>query len=631
MTSLKGLHWLPEMADWRERLKAFASGSGDVATAVALANARLDFVRTNGLDAWVRKRYAAPPAAWATRAVRIALLGSSTLTHLHSGVRVAGLRRQIWIDTHEGDFGQYMQELMDPASSVHAFKPTAVLFAFDARHVTQGLEVGMDAVAAADLITGVLARIRQAWTLAREAFGCPILQQTVLNVFDPCLGENEHRLPGSRRRAVTLLNEGLRRHADEAGVDLVAVDQWAAVDGLHTWHDPALWHRSKQDISPVAAPVWGDLVGRVLAAQQGKSFKALVLDLDNTLWGGVIGDDGLEGIVLGQGSALGEGFVAVQEYARHLSRRGIILAVASKNDLANALEPFERHPEMLLRRTDIAAFRADWNDKAANLRAIAQDLNIGLDALVFLDDNPFERTLVRQELPMVAVPEVPDDPAWVPGVLAAAGYFEATSLTDEDRDRAAQYQSNRERESLKAGSTNLEEYLRSLDMRLIWRRFDDVGLQRTVQLINKTNQFNLTTRRYTEEEVLAVMRDPDAFGLQLRLLDRFGDNGIIAIVIGRLRQEGDLEIDTWLMSCRVLGRQVEPTTLALVAGEARRLGARRLIGSYRPTPKNGMVKDHYERLGFHVFERAADGTSRAALDLETFAAADTFIHIEAGA
>jgi FkbH-like protein len=631
MSAASGLHWLPDDPNWRANLKSFVAGEGGIDAAVALANGRLDFVRTNALDAQVRRRFSTPPAGLPSKPLRLAVLGSSTLAHLHAALRIGALRRGIWVDTYENDYGQYLQELLDPASALHEFGPTAVLFAFDARHVTQGLHAGLDAAAADELIAQSFARIRQAWTLARAAFACPILQQTLVNVFPRSLGNNEHRLPGSRHMAVQHLNEMMRAEADAAGVDLIAVDSQVMTYGLSAWHDAALWHRSKQEVSPVAAPVWGDLVARVLAARQGRSFKALVLDLDNTLWGGVIGDDGLDGIVLGQGSALGEGFVAVQEYAQELSRRGIILAVASKNDEANALEPFEKHPEMVLRRGDIAAFRADWNDKAGNLRAIAAELNIGLDSLVFLDDNPFERTLVRKELPMVAVPEVPDDPALVPQVLAAAGYFEGVAVTSEDRERTEQYQSNRRRDQLKATVTNLDEYLESLQMRMLWRPFDKLGLQRTVQLINKTNQFNLTTRRYAEEDVLALIDEPHAFGLQLRLVDRFGDNGIIGIVIGRSAAErAELTIDTWLMSCRVLGRQVEPTTLNLIADQARRLGAQRLIGEYIPTPKNAMVKDHYEKLGFTVMSRGADGSSRAQLDLSSFKAPETFIHVAEG-
>jgi FkbH-like protein len=391
-----------------------------------------------------------------------------------------------------------------------------------------------------------------------------------------------------------------------------------------------LWHSSKQEVAPAAAPVYGDLVGRLLAAKQGLSAKCLVLDLDNTLWGGVIGDDGLEGIVLGQGSATGEAYVAVQEYAREQARRGVILAVCSKNDEAIAREPFEKHPDMVLKISDIACFVANWQDKAANLRHIAERLNIGIDSLVFLDDNPFERTLIRQELPMVAVPEVSEDAALYPYTLADAGYFESTMVTDEDRERSAQSQGNTQRETLRESSTDMDSYLRSLEMTLIWRRFDQIGLQRTVQLINKTNQFNLMTRRYTDIDVQEIMNDPNAVGLQLRLTDRFGDNGIIGIVIGRLQDDGQMLIDTWLMSCRVLGRQVEQATLNLLVATAKSLGAHSLIGEYRPTPKNKMVEAHYQKLGFEMLKDQSDGTSRSVLDFCRFSATPTFITVIEG-
>ena len=526
------LHWLPTVSDWRPRLRAF-TGSPSWDTAVALANARLSFVLVTALDEAVRRAFLQPPADLQTRPVRLAVLGSATLTHLLPAIRVAGLRRGLWVETYENEFGQYQQELSDPGSGLHAFNPTAVLLSLDAYHLTAGVTAGMDSEAADAALTEIKDRIREIWHLARQAFRCPVLHQAALPVHLPVLGNNEHRLPGSRLRFAARLNEALRAMAEEEGVDILAVDDRAARDGVAKWHDTALWHRSKQEISPIAAPLYGDLVGRWLAAKQGRSFKCLVMDLDNTMWGGVIGDDGLEGIVLGQGSALGEAYVAFQDYAREQARRGVILAVCSKNDEANALEPFEKHPDMVLKRADIASFVANWSNKADNIRAIAQELNIGLDALVFIDDNPFERNLIRQELPMVAVPEVSDDPTGYPVALADAGYFEGLSVTEEDRERTSQYQGNKARDALKAAVTDLPSYLRGLEMQLVWKRFDRVGLQRIVQLINKSNQFNLTTRRYTEEDVIAVMADPDAFGLQLRLLDRFGDNGIIAIIIGR--------------------------------------------------------------------------------------------------
>jgi FkbH-like protein len=625
------LHWLPTIPDWRQRLRILPA---DLATAwdnaVALANARLNFVLTNALDETLRRVLPAGPERLVTKKVRLAVIGSSTLTHLLAGIRTAGLRRGIWIDTYENEYGQYLQELSDADSALHEFKPTAILVALDAYHLTAGITAGMDAATADAALTEMQDRITKVWRLARDGFRCPILQQTALPVHLPVLGNNEHRLPGSRAWFVTRLNATIRTMAEQEGVDILAIDDRAVRDGIGRWHDAALWHRSKQEVSPTAGPLYGDLVGRWLAAKQGRSFKCLVLDLDNTIWGGVIGDDGLEGIALGQGSPLGEAYTAFQEYARELSRRGVILAVCSKNDEATALEPFEKHPDMVLKRGDIASFVANWSNKADNIRAIAQELNIGLDSLCFIDDNPFERNLVRQELPMVAVPEVSDDPTGYPVALADAGYFEGLSVTDEDRERTSQYQGNKARDALKAAVTDLPSYLRGLEMTLVWKGFDKIGLQRIVQLINKSNQFNLTTRRYTDEDIIAVMADPDAFGLQLRLTDRFGDNGIIAIIIGRLLANGDLYVDTWLMSCRVLGRQVEPTTLNLIATEAAKLRARRIVGEYIPTKKNSMVKDHYTRLGFVVIGSDDAGGNSNILDLATFVPAETFIHVVEG-
>jgi FkbH-like protein len=625
------LHWLPIIPGWRASLRVFR-GAAESAwdEAVALGNARLNFVLTNSLDESIRRAFPKMPAGLATTPVRLAVLGSCTTTHLLPAIRVAGLRRGIWVDTYENDFGQYLQELVDPRSALHDFKPTAILLALDTYHLIAGLTSGLDEAAAETILEEVKGRIRETWRLAREAFHCPIIQQAVLPVHLPLLGNNEHRLPGSRARFIVRLNTALREMAESEGTDLLALDDRASRDGIGRWHDPALWHRSKQEIAPAAAPLYGDLVGRLLAARQGRSYKCLVLDLDNTIWGGVIGDDGIDGIVLGQGSPLGEAYVAFQDYARELTRRGVILAVCSKNDEANALEPFDKHLEMVLRRPDIASFVANWSDKADNIRAIAQELNIGLDALVFIDDNPFERNLVRQELPMVAVPEVSDDPTYYPQAIADAGYFEGLSVTDEDRARNNLYQGNKARDALKASVTDLPAYLHGLEMQLVWKRFDRMGLQRIVQLINKSNQFNLTTRRYTEEDVLAVMDDPDTFGLQLRLLDRFGDNGVIAIVIGRMREDKDVDIETWLMSCRVLGRQVEPATLNLIVREAKTLAARRLVGAYIPTKKNGMVKDHYARLGFTTVATDAGGGSHNLLDLVGFTPTDTFIQVAEG-
>lgn len=627
------LYWLPAAEAWPERIKQLERQQ-DLAAAwrelVALANTRIDFLRTGRLDRALQQLFGdGPPPGLATKPVRLAILGSSTVTHLQPALRVAALRREIWLTTYECDYGQYMQELSAPDSALHKFKPTAILFAFDAHHMMRGIDPAMDQAQSKQAIDEAIAHVRECWRLAREAFRCTIVHQTILPVFPALLGNNEQRLPGSRQRATLAMNQTLRDISNEAGVDLLSLDARAAIDGLHRWHDPVLWHRAKQEITAAATPLYGDLVARLLAAKQGRSSKCLVLDLDNTLWGGVIGDDGLEGIVLGQGSAEGEAFAAFQAYARDLAKRGVILAVCSKNDEANALSPFERHPEMLLKRTDIACFVANWRDKAQNIRAIAKTLNIGLDSLVFVDDNPFERNLVRSELPMVAVPEVSDEPALFASFVADAGYFEGLAITEEDRERTQLYQANVAREMLQADSADLPTYLRNLQMKLLWRSFDKIGLQRTVQLINKTNQFNLMTQRYTEEDVLAIMEDPKAFGLQLRLLDRYGDNGVIAIIIGRMLNDDDLFIDTWLMSCRVLGRQVEEATLRLIIGEAGRLNVKRIIGEYRPTAKNGMVRDHYAKLGFSVLKEP-EGTNKYALETASFSLPEVIMMIKEG-
>ncbi len=604
------LHWLPSPEAWASRIaeiERMRPGPEAWEALRQLADTRLDFLRTGRLDTSLARLFGqAHPESLSTPPVRLAVLGASTTTHLAAGIRIAALRRDLWLSVYEPDYGQYLQELRDPQSALHRFRPTAVLLSFDARHLLPGGDPMLDAEQAKAEVEAALDSLRGLWRSVRESLGAQVIQQTILPLAPPLLGLNEHRLAGSTAALTFRLNARLREVAAEDGVDLLTLDTWAAQAGLDAWHDPTLWTRAKQEISPAATPMYGDLVARLVASGQGRVAKCLVLDLDNTLWGGVIGDDGLEGIVLGQGSPLGEAFSAFQTYAAALARRGVILAVCSKNDEANALAPFDRHPEMVLKRADISAFVANWDDKATNLREIARRLNIGLDALVFADDNPFERNLVRRELPMVSVPELPEEPALYARCISDAGYFEALALTAEDRDRTEQYQANRRRESLQGRSTDLPAYLRSLDMTLSWRAFDALGSQRITQLINKTNQFNLTTRRYSIHEVEALIGDPRAVGLQLRLADRFGDNGIIAVVIGRLADDEALVLDSWLMSCRVLGRRVEEATLAIVVAEADRLGATHLIGRYLSTEKNAMVADLYARLGFSRIE-ATDG------------------------
>ena len=596
------LSWLHENSDWAAQLEVARNlaPSAKVDKLIALANCRIDFIQTARLDrALLKIPSSVRASASSASPIRLAVLGSSTMSHLMPGIRIGALRRGIHVDTYEGAYGMYRQELADPAAGLSDFKPDVVLLALDSHHLA-----GSEGATAEKCLRD----IEDCWITARKTLGCVVIQQAVMPIFPLVMGHNEHRHPRSPQALVQTINQQLRIRADVHGVHLLSVDSVASAIGIGEWHDEALWHRSKQEIHPRVGHLYGDHVGRLLAAIRGRSRKCLVLDLDNTLWGGVIGDDGLAGIVIGQGSAVGEAHSAFQLYALNLARRGVILAVCSKNEEANALEVFDKHPEMLLRRKDIACFVANWNDKASNLRQIARRLGIGTDSLVFVDDNPFERNLVRQELPEVAVPELPEDPAGYGACLAAAGYFESLGLTSEDEERAAQYRANADREQLRESATDMSAYLSSLNMQLHYRPFDRVSLPRIVQLINKTNQFNLTTQRYTEPEVDRLLSNKSVLHLQFRLIDRFGDNGIIAVVIGRLNDQGEMFLDTWLMSCRVLGRDVESATLSVVVARSRLLGAHSLIGVFKPSAKNGMVKDHYSHLGFDPVVRNGEET-----------------------
>ncbi len=620
------LWWLPQNTDWNEEFRsASAAASVEWSALARLANFQMDLVRTERLDALARRKFgddkAMPPVE-----IRLAILGSCMVSHLVPAIRVAFLRRGIRALVYTNPFGQYLQDLADPNSALHEFKPNAVLFAFDARHMLGKIAPARDAAASDRLIEDAVVRSRDLWDMARRAFSCPVIQQTILPVLPGLLGNNEHRLPGSPQGMIARLNDRIRQFADERSVDILALDARAAQDGVTQWYDPVLWHRAKFEIAPPMAPLYGDLVARIVAAQRGRSYKCLVLDLDNTIWGGVIGDDGVEGLVLGQGSAAGEAFIAFQEYAHQLSQRGVILAVCSKNDEAIALAPFASHPEMILKRSAFAAFVANWSDKAANLRAIAAHINIGLDALVFADDNPFERNLVRRELPAIAVPELPEDPAFYAQCLADAGYFESVRVTGEDLTRAGQYQANAQRDVVRQSTSDLPAYLKSLEMQMQAAPFDSIGQARITQLINKTNQFNLTTRRYTEQDVRAMTADPDIVTLQVRLADKYGDNGMIAVVIAKpVKQE--LMIDTWLMSCRVLGRQVEHTTLNFLMNEARKRGYRTVTGEFRPTEKNALVRDHYAGLGFQADGSGENGNSFWRLPVANYVPLETHIRI----
>ena len=456
------LYWLPVAPNWNEALSSVGDRPDTSAweKLAALANTRLDLVRTLRLDRHLMRLFgASPPPSLATRPVRLAVLGSSTVDHLQAGIRIGGLRRGLWITTWQGDYGQYAQALSDPDSSLRRWAPTVVLFALDARHVLGGFRKTDSPDHVEQQLAAVTADLVQQWRIARDTLGATVIQQTLLPVFPPLLGNNEHRLAGSPARLVELLNQRLR---DLADAETCRPPRGRPVTRRHRAGRVArsgpVAPREAGGASPLT-PIYGDLVARLLAAQQGRSFKCLVLDLDNTLWGGVIGDDGLEGIVLGQGSALGEAFVAFQGYARELSRarhHPRRLFQERRGQRARAVRAASRHGaearrHRLLRR-ELAATRP------RNLSGIAEQLNIGLDCLVFVDDNPFERNhRAARTADGRACPNCPRTRRSIANALADAGYFEAVHLTDEDlqRGRAISGQPPNA-SSLKASATDLD-------------------------------------------------------------------------------------------------------------------------------------------------------------------------------
>ena len=561
--------------------------------------------------------------------VKLAILSSSTVNHLLPAIRVGGLRRKLLIQVHMGTYGQYRQDLLDPDFSLHRFAPQVVLFSLTALEPMAGIPLSAARQEVEGSLTQYVNQLRLLWQKARESFNATIIQQTFLDVAEPIFGSYDRLVPGAPARLIARLNDRLSEAAAQDGVLLLDVARASERGGIDAWFDAGRWFQGKLEIAPQAASLYGDLVARIVAAQRGLSKKCLVLDLDNTLWGGVIGDDGLEGIALGQGSAAGEAHLALQRYAMQLKERGIILAVCSKNDPAIAEAAFRDHPEMLLKRSDIAAFIANWSDKAENLKAIATRLNIGLDSLVFVDDNPVERARVRQSLPMVAVPELPDDPASYVRCLADAGYFEAVAFTAEDRQRSDLYAANAERDALSELSGDIDDFLRGLVLNVACGPFMPTDLVRITQLINKTNQFNMTTRRYTAEEIAAFGAAVETVTLQFRLIDKFGDNGLVSVMILRPSPEEPdvLVIDNWVMSCRVFGRKLEFEAMTIAVEEARRRGARAIRADYVPTPKNQVIKELCPSLGFAPMADPAltNGATRWLLNLAEYTACETHI------
>jgi FkbH-like protein len=602
------LRWLmPPPTDFSDRVKALANSPGPLGSELhALAQHSLDLNQLTKLAKAIARAKADGRSLDPLVAFRLAVLSNSTIDLVVPTLVASAARRGIALEVVQPSYDQVAQEALTPDSIVNSSKPDAVLLALDFRALPLKLSLG-DSEASDATVEGVIGYLRGLRNGIKansnaicifQSFACPV---------ETLFGNLDRALPGSRRTLIDGINRELAELVHRSDDVLLDVAGIAETVGLANWHDTKLWNLAKLPFSDEFIPLYADHVARVVAALRGKSGKVLILDLDNTVWGGIIGDDGLEGIKIAQGDAVGEAHLAVQRMALDLRQRGIVLAVSSKNSDEVARAPFEQHPEMLLKLEHIAVFQANWNDKATNIQAIAEELSLGLDSIVFLDDNPAERGLVRKLLPQVAVPELPEDPSAYARTLAAGGYFETVTMAAEDLKRAGFYQDNAKRANLQKQAGGLDAYLASLDMTITFQPFDGKSRARIVQLINKSNQYNLTTRRYTEPEIVEVERDPAVFTLQVRLADIFGDNGMISVVICRPSGNDVWEIDTWLMSCRVLGRKVEHMVLREILEHARAAGIHKLIGAYRPTERNRLVVDHYAKLGFNKLREEESG------------------------
>ncbi len=554
---------------------------------------------------------------------RVALLGDCSIQYLQPVLEVLFARAGIDVTLHLGEFDTIQQEILDPDSALYVFRPDAVVLLqstnalrdryFDAREARDGFA---DEVAA---------RTADLWDTLAARLPVTIVQSTYVRPQERLFGSYDLKVPESLGAVVLELNARLAALARaRAQVLLVDVDAVASWVGRRSFFDERLWAIAKTPCALEHLPLIAQSIVDVVASTAGRGVKCVVVDLDDTLWGGVIGDDGVDGIVIGH-SGDGEPFVRLQQFLRELKRRGILLAVCSKNDHDTALQPFREHPEMVLRAEDFAVFIANWHPKVDNLRTVQQQLNIGFDSIVFLDDKPFERNLVRRYLPDVIVPELPDEPADYVRALVELNLFETSSFTEADRARADRYREAAVRQTHAVSFTNVADYLQSLAMKVAVRPFDAAELPRIAQLIQRSNQFNLTTRRYGAAECEDLLRNAACTPLYVTLADRFGDHGLISVVVAKY--EHDIaRLDLWLMSCRVLSRGVEEFTMNRIVELARARGARRLLGEYIPTAKNKMVQDFYGRFGFR--RDAVDpstGTTTWVLELAAYEPKPTFL------
>lgn len=550
--------------------------------------------------------------------LRTAVIGSSTLDPLAACLDTLIWLEGFWSELYVGGFNLYRQESLDPSSPLYRFRPDIVILNVDAwslldrEFISSFVRMSLEERVAAqkhmvESLTSVVG------ALVKNSSATVIVSNFIVPSFTP-IGIADNRQEMGLREffsgANSMLEDRLRHDARVFLLDLDAVAGEFGKSRMTNWNT---YYRGSvlygEDFSVVLARAYM----RYIRALKGKSRKCIVLDLDNTLWGGIIGEDGYDGIKLSNVSP-GNEYMDFQRALLSLYSRGVILAVNSKNNPDDALRVIREHPYQLLREEHFAALRINWQDKVQNIREIAEEIGIGLDSLVFIDDNPHEREQMRLAVPEVLVPEWPKNPHLYRQALESLDVFDVLTITREDIERGQMYAGRRKRAQLESQATSLEEFLRNLGLKVTVRLADDFTTPRVTQLINKTNQFNLTTRRYTEAEVQRL-RDSDSSAVYcMNVEDKFGDEGLVGVAIVK-KSPDEWYIDSFLMSCRVIGRSAETALLARIVRDAKAAGVRSIRGEFIPTKKNPPARDFYERHGFSMVSTSQDGTVTWTLDL----------------
>lgn len=553
--------------------------------------------------------------------IKLALVGDTATQFLATAIKGMGIERGYNIDLFEAEYNQVERQFMDPTSDLYAFDADFIVVfqsthKLGEHHSTLNQE---QQISLADDRIGFLSSICENPVLANKKivyFNYPEIEDTVF-------GSYANKVTSSFTYQVRKLNYELmnisQQYANLFICDIAGLQNKLGRDIMFAAN---VYTSTEMVLSIDTLPYVASRVMDIVCAIKGQFKKCLILDLDNTVWGGVIGDDGIEGIQLGHGLGIGKAFTEFQMWIKKLKQRGIIICVASKNNEDTAKEPFEKHPDMILRLDDIAVFQANWETKVDNIRTIQRILNIGFDSMVFLDDNPFERNIVRENIPGITVPELPEDPAEYLEYLYSLNLFETASYSNADKDRTKQYQVEAKRVSLQKTFANEADFLKSLNMVSVVSGFNKFNTPRVAQLSQRSNQFNLRTIRYTEADITAMAESPDVIDLSFTLEDKFGDNGLIAVIIMKPYDKDTLFIDTWFMSCRVLKRGMENFTLNTMVAVAKERGYHRIIGEYLPTIKNKMVERHYQDLGFEKYNAP---TEQFVLDLNSYQNRECFI------